>query len=118
MRVVGRRIADVCNFFVNVSFYASAQRRVKLGKVAKFQVCTVAVALWATQCRDTEKDQRALRTAKRLRKRRSNIGFYLAQVFFRIDRCGAARAGCCHGLLVNAISDVARHKHTWVPALD
>jgi hypothetical protein len=57
---------------VNVPFYAPTQWRVKLGEVADFQGCTVAVALRATQCTDAEKTSAELRTAKRLQKRRSS----------------------------------------------
>jgi hypothetical protein len=59
---------------MNVPFHASTYRRVKLGEVADFQACTVAVALWTTQCTDAENTSAALRTAKRLQKRRSSIG--------------------------------------------
>ena len=38
MRVIRRIIADVCNFFVNVPFYSSAEWRVKLSEVADFHV--------------------------------------------------------------------------------
>ena len=68
MRVIARIIADVRDFLVNVSFYTTAPRRVKLGQVADFQASTVAVALWATQCAEAEKTRTALRAAKRLQK--------------------------------------------------
>src|SRR4029453_17229107 len=113
---------------MNVPFHASTYRRVKLGEVADFQTCTVAVALWTTQCTDAEKTSSALRTrlrcasawqaAKRLQKRRSSIGPQFAQVFLRVHRCCATRSGCCHGLLENAIGGAARHEHTGMPAFD
>jgi hypothetical protein len=118
MRVIARIIADIRNLLVNVSFYATAPRRVKLGEVADFQARTVAAALWATQCTDTEETSLALRAAKRLHKKRSNIGFQFAQVFFRVYRRCAARSRRGHRLFVNAIGHVARYEYTRMPALD
>jgi len=88
---------------VNIAFYAAASRRVKLGKVADFQACTVGISL----CTDAEETSEALGTAKRLRMRRSSIGLQVAQVLFRVHGRRAARAGCRYSLLVNAIGDVA-----------
>jgi hypothetical protein len=118
VRVVRRTAADVRNLFMNVPFHASTYRRVKLGEVADFQARTVAAALWATQCTDTEETSLALRAAKRLHKKRSNIGFQFAQVFFRVYRRCAARSRRGHRLFVNAIGHVARYEYTRMPALD
>lgn len=113
MRVIARTIADICNFFMNVPFYSSAEWRVKLSEVADFQ--------WLLESRFgiSSCDQSGHADFDRdTSNRNSQSGFELTQVFFCVHGCCAARSGRGHGLLVLAIGHVASHKHTRMPALD
>ena len=61
MRVIMGIIADVRNFFVNVPFYSSAQRRVKLSQVADFHVFVMlseaeASLIAAARCSEKVRD--------------------------------------------------------------
>src|SRR5437763_10151397 len=129
MRVVRPTAADVRNLFMNVTFHAYTYRRVKLGEIADFHAYFVipseveeSLIIFLRSVHPTIRDaSRPLSMTietRRYRQTQSRRRLVLAQVFLRVHCCCATRSGCCHGLLVNAISHVARNEHTGVSALD